>query len=120
MFSPLALSITELLEFPCVNLEEGCQVKLKKREIVEHEKEACIYREKLQCLGCERMIAGFTFPDHFKDCGNLRFLESRQSVLLDESQNPTGDMVSVGSIRPIVYKLEKSKNRFILGATTSG
>ena len=56
-----------------MNLEKGCQVKLKKKEILEHEREECIYTEKLQCQGCEEMIAVFVLPEHFKDCGYLSY-----------------------------------------------
>ena len=28
MYSPLALSITDLLEYPCTNVEKGCQVRI--------------------------------------------------------------------------------------------
>ena len=49
MFSHLALNISELLEFSCMNLEQGCQVKMMKNEILKHEREECRYRE-LQCV----------------------------------------------------------------------
>jgi len=39
MFSPLTLNITDLLTVSCIFMDQGCSIKLKKKEIVEHEKE---------------------------------------------------------------------------------
>ena len=114
MFSPLALSITELLEFPCMNLEKGCQVKLKKKEILEHEREECIYTEKLQCQGCEEMIAVFVLPEHFKDCGYLSYKSVNLSLEMNKSVKVYGRFDAFSSLVPIVYKLKNSKNWFIL------
>ena len=63
-----------------MNLEKGCQVKLKKKEILEHERKECIYTEKLQCQGCEEMIVVFVLPEHFKDCGNLTVVTGNEWI----------------------------------------
>ena len=40
MFSPITQNI-DLLAVPCIFMDQGCSIKLKKSEIVEHEKEEC-------------------------------------------------------------------------------
>ena len=39
MFSPLTHNITDLLAVPCIFMDQGCTIKLKKSKIVKHEKE---------------------------------------------------------------------------------
>ena len=96
-----------------MHLEKGCQVKLKKKEILKHEMEECRYRE-LQCPGCGEMVAGFVLPEHFKVCDRLQYEEHRQSMELNEEENEFWNFTDLTFIRPLVYKLENSKNWFIL------
>ena len=72
MFSPLTQNITDLLAVPCIFVDQGCTIKLKKSEIVNHEKEKCKYREH-KCPGCEEKILARTIPDHFINCPELYF-----------------------------------------------
>ena len=68
MFSPLTLNIIDLLVVPCIFMDQGCNIKLKKKEIVKHENEECRYRELL-CPGLgmgnfvlfTEVILNFTF-----------------------------------------------------------
>ena len=107
MFSHLALNISELLEFSCMNLEQGCQVKMMKNEILKHEREECRYRE-LQCPGCKKMIAVFILPEHFKECGML--CQNLQTVKFNVSQSLKWDLTKIITTRPVVFKLESFRN----------
>ena len=81
MFSPLTLSITDLLAVPCIFMDQGCSIKLKKNKILEHEKEECRYRE-LNCPGCSVKFEAFTLPDHFLNCSEI---SCKEDVKLDET-----------------------------------
>ena len=114
-FSPLALNIRDLLKFPCRNQEEGCQVKMKKKELEEHEKEECIFTEKLQCPGCILFVAVFILPDHFKDCSKMIHNRMDQSRSLDTDYSAVWFMeLPLERIHPVVFKLENSNHWFIL------
>ncbi|XP_023338281.1 uncharacterized protein LOC111708982 [Eurytemora carolleeae] len=56
MFSPLTQNITDLLAVSCIFMDQGCTIKLKKSEIVTHEKEEC---RELMCPGCEEKFEAF-------------------------------------------------------------
>ncbi len=110
MFSPLTQNITELLEISCIFVDQGCTNKLKKSEIVNHEKEECKYRE-LKCPGCKEKIQACKLPDHFDNCTELDF--EIEDVKLDKTQTDRNFNPSIESCVPIVYKLESSENWFL-------
>ena len=72
MFSPLTQNITDLLVEPCIFIDQGCTIKLKKNKIVDHDKEKCKYSE-LKCTGCFEWIQARAIPDHFINCPELNF-----------------------------------------------
>ena len=93
-------------------MDQGCSIKLKKKEIVEHEKEKCKYRE-LMCPGCEEKIQARAIPDHFINCPELYF--EIEDVKLGKTQTEQYNLdTSKGSFQPVVYKLESSENWFLL------
>ena len=113
MFSPLTQNITDLLAVPCIFMDQGCTIKLKKKEIVEHEKEKCKYRE-LMCPGCKEKIQARKLPDHFLYCAQLVRREHHQHVHLDETKNIVYPSSKVTSRKPFVFKLDNSYNWFLL------
>ena len=94
-------------------MDQGCTIKLKKSEIVTHEKEECRYRE-LMCPGCEEKFEAFTFPDHFLNCSQT---ECEEDVKLVETNTCQYYLYTqIVSCEPSVFKLENSKNWFLLCA----
>ena len=94
-------------------MDQGCTIKLKKSEIVNHEKEECRYRE-LMCPGCEVKFEAFTLPDHFLNCSQT---ECEEDVKLVETNTYDYYLdTSIVSCEPYVFKLENSKNWFLLCA----
>ena len=96
-------------------MDQGCNIKLKKNKILEHEKEECRYRE-LNCPGCSVKFEAFTLPDHFLNCSEI---SCKEDVKLDETRTVlyrTHTEDSVTSYKTIVYKLESSENWFLLCA----
>ena len=113
MFSPLTLNITDLLAVPCLFMDQGCTIKLKKSEIVNHEKKECKYR-KLPCQGCKVKFEAFTLPDHFLNCSKT---DCEEDVKLVETNTYDYYLdTSIVSCKPAVLKLENSKNWFLLCA----
>ena len=113
MFSPLTLNITDLLAVPCIFMDQGCTIKLKKSEIVNHEKKECKYR-KLPCQGCKVKFEAFTLPDHFLNCSKT---DCEEDVKLVETNTYDYYLdTSIVSCKPAVFKLENSKNWFLLCA----
>ena len=112
MFSPLTQNI-DLLAVPCIFMDQGCTIKLKKKEIVEHEKEKCKYRE-LMCPGCKEKIQARKLPDHFLYCAQLVRREHHQHVHLDETKKIVYKGSKVTSHKPFVFKLDNSYNWFLL------
>ena len=110
MFSPLTQNITDLLAVPCIFVDQGCTIKLKKSEIVNHEKGECKYRE-LKCPGCKEKIQACKLPDHFLNCPKLDF--EIEAVKLGKKQNALYTWI-IESCVPVVYKLEFSENWFLL------
>ena len=51
---------------PLQELEKGCQVKIKKKELENHEKEDCWFTEKLQCPGCKTNVSVFSLKDNLR------------------------------------------------------
>ena len=98
-------------------MDQGCTIKLKKKEIVEHEKEKCKYRE-LMCPGCKEKIQACKLPDHFLYCAQLVCREHHQHVHFDETKNIVYKAVckasKVDALKPIVIKLDNSYNWFLL------
>ena len=64
-------------------MDQGCTIKLKKKEIGEHEKEECRYRECM-CPGCKEKIQACKLPDHFPYCAKLVY--RAKHVHLDETK----------------------------------
>ena len=94
-------------------MDQGCSIKLKKKEILEHEKEECRYR-KLECPGCSVKFEAFTLTDHFLNCSNIDYEED---LKLDETYTELCNLEDrITSYKTIVYKLESSKNWFLLCA----
>ena len=116
MFSPLTLNITDLLAVPCIFMDQGCNIKLKKKEILEHEKEECRYR-KLECPGCSVKFEAFTLTDHFHNCSNI---SCKEDVKLDETHTvlyrTRTELCNLDMMWPRVLKLTNSKNWFLLCA----
>ena len=60
MFSIVAENICDLLEFNCTNHDKGCDIKLIKPEILQHQK-VCVYTENLDCpnydYGCNTKVS---------------------------------------------------------------
>ena len=118
MFSPLAQNITEILGIPCIFMNKGCSIKLKKSEILEHEKEQCRYRE-LMCPGCKEKCQAWKLPDHFVICRQLIYQDYWQCVELDEMtdfQYIVPNMTTLDVFRPVVFKLKNCGNWFLLCA----
>ena len=114
MFSPLTQNITDLLAVPCIFVDQGCTIKLKKNEIVNHEKGECKYRE-LECPGCKEIIQARAIPDHFIYCPQLYF--KIEDMQLDKTRTVLYKFgTSIRSFQPNVYKLESSENWFLLCA----
>ena len=111
MFSPLTQNIADLLAVPCIFMDQGCTIKLKKNKIVNHEKGECKYRE-LMCPGCKEMIQARTIPDHFRNCTELDF--SIEDLKFDEKWTVRNFNHSIESCMRIAYKLESSENWFLL------
>ena len=111
MFSPLTQNITDLLAVPCIFMDQGCTIKLKKNKIVNHEKGECKYRE-LMCPGCKEKIQARTIPDHFRNCTELDF--SIEDLKFDEKWTVRNFNHSIESCMRIAYKLESSENWFLL------
>ena len=116
MFSPLTLNITDLLTVSLIFMDQGCNIKLKKKEMLEHEKEECIYRE-LMCPGCKEKIQACKLPDHFQICPRL----IRRDDWQHEEETQTMHRACSGTtvFRPRVLKLTNSKNWFLLCADVS-
>ena len=91
-------------------MDQGCTIKLKKKEIVEHEKEKCKYRECM-CPGCKEKIQARKLTDHFLYCAQL---VCREHVHLDETKNIVFPNYKVTSCKPFVFKLDNSYNWFLL------
>ena len=114
MFSPLTQNITDLLAVPCRFVDSGCTIKLKKNEIVNHEKKECKYRE-LKCPVCFYGIFACRLPNHLINCPRIYFVI--EDVKLDKTQTESFTTnKSKGSSQPVVYKLESSENWFFLCA----
>ena len=90
-------------------------MKLKKNEMLEHEKEECRYRE-LMCPGCREKIQACKLPDHFVNCPQVKYKETRQHVELEETRTMHPACSRIASDRPRVFKLTNSKNWFLLCA----
>ena len=98
-------------------------MKLKKNEMLEHEKEECRYRE-LMCPGCREKIQACKLPDHFVNCPRVNYQETRQHVELEETQtmcyisrmHPACSGIASWTYKPRVLKLTNSKNWFLLCA----
>ena len=112
-YSPLTLNIIDLLAVPCIFMDQGCTIKLKKSEIVEHENEECRYRE-LMCPGCKKKIQAWKLPDHFKICLQLSCQEKSLHMELDKTQYEWFIASKSDFIESVVYKLETSENWFLL------
>ena len=94
-------------------MDQGCNIKLKKNKILEHEKEECRYR-KLECPGCSVKFEAFILPDHFHECSDI---DCEEDVKLDETRTVLYNLKDeIESSTPIVYKLESSENWFLLCA----
>ena len=116
MFSPLTQNITDLLAVPCIRVDQGCTIKLKKNEIVNHEKKECKYKE-LKCPVCFYEMFPRRLPNHFINCPRIYFVI--EDVKLDKTQTVTESFTtnkSKGFSPPVVYKLESSENWFFLCA----
>ena len=94
-------------------MDQGCTIKLKKKEIVEHEKEKCRYRECM-CPGCKEKIQACKLPDHFKICLQLSCQEKSLHMELDETQYEWFIAPKIDPFESVVYKLETSYNWFLL------
>ena len=90
-------------------MDQGCTIKLKKKEIVEHEKEKCKYRECM-CPGCKEKIQARKLTDHFLYCAQLVC----RDVHLDETKNIVFPNSKNTSRKPVVFKLDNSYNWFLL------
>ena len=65
MFSILALKITDVVEFTCMNQDKGCQVKLLKKELLVHEVD-CLYTENIPCplIYCKKKVSRYSILQH--------------------------------------------------------
>ena len=117
MFSPLTQNITDLLVVPCIFVDQGCTIKLKKNEIVNHEKEECKYRE-VKCPVCFYVIFACKLPNHFINCPRIYVVI--EDVKLDKTQTESFTSNKSKGVsqfsQPVVYKLESSENWFLLCA----
>ena len=68
---------------------------------------------EFKCPGCDKMIAGFVLPEHFKICDGLHG-ETDKPIQLNVEDEEDRDLKYLSSISPVVYQLENSKNWFIL------
>ena len=97
-------------------MDQGCNIKLKKNKILEHEKEECRYRE-LECPGCSVKFEAFILPDHFLNCSDI---DCKEDVKLDETlavqYRTRTELYNLENSKPSVSKLESSKNWFLLCA----
>ena len=75
MFSPLALRITELLEFECNFSGEGCKVTAKKNAIQIHGK-GCNYQKNILCPApiCKTLVSAIALEAMSWPASMLRFL----------------------------------------------
>ena len=109
-----------MLVVPCIFMDQGCNIKLKKNKILEHEKEECRYR-KLECPGCSVKFEAFILPDHFHNCSGIICkadvkLDKTHTVIYRTHTELCNLEDRITSYKTIVYKLESSENWFLLCA----
>lgn len=81
-FSPIALNVTELLEFPCENAEEGCNVSVLKSQLISHQN-VCRFQDIIPCPGfkCYKMLSYANIEKHLEGCDNI--IMSEATIQLD-------------------------------------
>ena len=116
MFSPLSLSITELLDYNCFYAEEGCKVTLKKGDIEIHE-EGCDYHKNIPCPApkCKSLVSRHSIGNHVLTCEHVKI--SKDSLTLGKqiskkfSNSFEAEDAYFGTL---VFKLEDSEDLLYL------
>ena len=116
MFSPLSLSITELLNYNCIYAEEGCKVTLKKGDIQIHEK-GCDYHKNIPCPApkCKSLVSRHSIGNHVLTCEHVKISKDTLTLGKQISKKFTKCFVEeVAYFGTLVFKLKDSEDLLYL------
>ena len=116
MFSPLSLSITELLDYNCIYAEEGCKVTLKKGDIQIHEK-GCDYHKNIPCPApkCKSLVSRHSIGNHVLTCEHVKISKDTLTLGKQISKKFTKCFVEeVAYFGTLVFKLKDSEDLLYL------
>ena len=113
MFSILALKITDVLEFTCMNQDKGCQVKLLKNELLVHEVD-CLYTENIPCpfVGCNVKVSRYNILQHWTEQECVQ-MYTEEKLVLEVTMSLKLDTDYWGII-PQCITIEDSEDKILL------
>ena len=116
MFSPLALRITELLEFECNFSGEGCKVTAKKNAIQIHGK-GCNYQKNILCPApiCKTLVSCHSIGSNVLACKQVKI--SMESLTLGKQISKVFTKCfeeEVAYFGTLVFKLKDSEDLLYL------